>query len=165
VKSLDRTKTQKKRSQKILILGLGNTLLCDDGIGVYIAREIKKRIKRTDIAIDEASIGGLELLDRLNGYDKAILIDSIVTKQHPVGTVIRMKPKDLPSGSAMTRHHVGLPEALALGEKMGMHLPKEIVIYGIEASDTQTFQESCTPKLSGCIPEITREILECEGLL
>jgi hydrogenase maturation protease len=162
---VNQVKSQKNRNQKILILGLGNTLLCDDGIGIYIAREIQKRIRRKDITIDEASVGGLELLDHLNGYNKAVLIDSIVTKQNPVGTVIQMKPEDLPSGSAMMRHHVGLPEALALGEKMGMHLPKEIVIYGIEASDTRTFQESCTPQIAACIPQITTEIIECEGLL
>lgn len=157
-------KSQKNRNQKILILGLGNTLLCDDGIGIYIAREIKKQMKGKSFTIDEASIGGLELLEQLNGYDKAILIDSIVTKQNPIGTVIKMKPEDLPSGSAMTRHHVGLPEALGLGEKMGMHLPKEIVIYGIEAADTQTFQEFCTPEIIACIPEIVREIMESEEL-
>jgi hydrogenase maturation protease len=146
-------------------LGLGNTLLCDDGIGIYISREIKKQISAMNICVEEASIGGLELLDRIRGYDKLILIDAIVTGRNSVGAVLKMKPEDLPSGSAMTRHHVGLQDALGLGEKLGMQLPEEIVIYGIEAGDTRTFQEACTPEISACIPEITKEILECEGLV
>ncbi len=165
MKSSTRTKTQKKRNQRILILGLGNTLLCDDGIGIYVSREIKKQISENNIRVEEASIGGLELLDRIQEYDKLILIDAIVTGQNPVGTIVKMKPEDLPSGSAMTRHHVGLPEAIALGEKMGMHLPREIVIYGIEPADTRTFQESCTPQLAACISDIAQEIIEREGLL
>ena len=162
---MNRTKIQKKRNQKTLILGLGNTVLCDDGIGIYVSREIKKQICANNINVEEASIGGLELLDRIQRYDKLILIDAIVTGQNPVGTVFKLKPEDLPSGSAMTRHHVGLPEALALGEKMGMHLPREIVIYGIEPADTRTFQESCTSQMTACIPDITKEIMECEGLM
>ena len=148
-----------------MILGLGNQLLCDDGVGIYIVREIKKQIKKANIVVEEASIGGLELLDRLQGYDKAILIDAVVTEKNPVGKLIKMKPEDLPSGSATTRHHVGLSEALDLGKKLGMHLPKEIVIYGVEASDTRTFNETCTPQLAERIPEIALEIIKRKGLL
>ncbi len=66
---------------KTLVLGLGNDILCDDGAGLYVARELKKTLaNRKDFSVAEASLAGLGLLDLLAGYDKAIVIDAIQTR-------------------------------------------------------------------------------------
>jgi hydrogenase maturation protease len=146
-------------------LGLGNTILSDDGVGIYVARELKKSIPTFDVDFKEASLGGLELLDLINGYEQVILIDAVQTGKHPVGTLISLKAEDLKGGSAMTRHQVPFPEALALGHALHMDLPSEIKIYAIEVKDVMTFRESCTHDVQKHIPEIVQKIAEdCFGL-
>ena len=64
---------------KTLVLGLGNTILSDDGVGIHIASEIKKKCNNIDVL--EASAAGFRVVDEIIGYDKLILIDSIKTRQ------------------------------------------------------------------------------------
>jgi len=150
------------KSPKTLILGLGNTILTDDGVGIYIAREIAKRIDDPNVSIHEASLGGLELLDPMLGFDRAILIDAYATENGELGSVIRMNAEDLKGGSAMARHQVPFHEALELGHRLRMDLPQEIIIYGIKVKDTMTFGESCTPEVQSQIPNIVQTIINKE---
>ena len=98
----------------------------------------------------------------MSGYEKVILIDAIQTGKHPVGTLISFNMKDLKGGSAMSRHHVPLPEAIALGHHIEMDLPSKIQIYAIEVEDVATFSESCTTQVKRSIPDIAREIITKE---
>ena len=136
------------RLGKILVLGLGNTVLSDDGVGIYAMREIEKLVSMKSVDFDEASLGGLELLDRIRGYDRVFIIDAVQTGKVDVGEVVKLKIDDLKGGSAMARHQVPFHEALMLGQRLGMDLPEEIVIYGIEVKEILTFSESCTRKSS-----------------
>ena len=147
-----------------LILGLGNTILSDDGVGIYVVREIEKRVQNSLVVIKEASIGGLELLDIIKGFDRLILIDGVVTGKHRPGTLLKLKPDDLRGGASMSRHQVAFPEALRLGKKLNMALPEEIVIYGVEVKDPWTFGELCTPEVKVNIPIIATEIIRNERL-
>ena len=155
------TKTDASRC-KTLVLGLGNTILTDDGVGIYVARSIRDGIKDGHVVVKEASLGGLELLDLMKGFDRVILIDAIQTGKHEVGTLVPMRIEDLGGGSALARHQVGFQEALELGRKLGMELPEEIAIYGIEVKDILTFGESCTPEVEGCLPQIVETIMKNE---
>jgi len=138
---------------------LGNTILTDDGVGIYVAREIQKRIQNPDITIAEASLGGLELLDLMVGYDRVILIDALSFGNKPAGTLVKVGIDDLKGGSAMSRHQVPLHEALELGRRLNMDLPDEIIIYGIQVLDTMTFGEKCTPEVDTAISGIASEII------
>ena len=150
------------QEKNILILGLGNTILTDDGVGVYVAREIGNRIKDSTVQIQEAAVGGLELLNCITGFSKVILIDAVMTGQHRIGTLLKLKPEDFEGGSATARHQIGLHEALLLGRKLEMDLPETITIYGIEVKDILTFGETCTPEVHLSIPEIVNQIIENE---
>ena len=146
-------------NSKILVLGLGNTILTDDGVGIYVARHIRKKLNVSNVDVKEASVGGLELLDLIQGYDKAVLIDAMVTRKHSVGTLFQIKPDELKGGSAMDRHHISLPEALGLGDSLKMNLPRDLVIYGIEVDNTYTFGEKCTSPVEKAIPGIASHII------
>jgi hydrogenase maturation protease len=148
--------------RKNLIIGLGNTILSDDGVGIYVARELAKRIPSDAVTVKEASVGGLELLDLIKGYERILLIDAVMTGQADVGSLIHLKLEDLAGGSAMTRHQVSFSEALELGKRLNMNLPEEIVIFGIEVEDIFTFGESCTPKVQSKIEDIVEEIVQLE---
>jgi len=145
--------------KKTLVLGLGNTLLCDDGVGIYVAREIRKRVKDPNMVVKEASLGGLELLDLMAGFDRVILIDAMAVGDFKIGTLVQYTPEDLAGGSAMSRHHVPFHEALQLGHHLNMDLTSDISIYGIKVKDTATFSESCTPEVEKCIPQIVDDII------
>lgn len=171
-KSIDKQREVKTMSEakhparlgKILVLGLGNTVLSDDGVGIYAMREIEKLVSMKSVDFDEASLGGLELLDRIRGYDRVFIIDAVQTGKVDVGEVVKLKIDDLKGGSAMARHQVPFHEALMLGQRLGMDLPEEIVIYGIEVKEILTFSESCTREVESCIPRIVRTIIEDAGL-
>ena len=146
------------RAGKTLILGLGNTILTDDGVGIYVVREIRRLGFHPQIDVEEAAAGGLELLDLLYGYERAILIDAVPLKATPPGGWIRLTPEDLGGGSAMARHQVAFTEALALGRHSGMDLPCSIVIYGVQPSDVTTFSESPTPEVAGAVAPLAQAI-------
>ena len=144
---------------KTIVLGLGNTILSDDGVGIHIARQIKEKLP--DIDVIEASAAGFRVVDEIIGYDKLILIDSIKTKNNQSGTYYKLGIEEF----KITLHHssphdMNMFDALELMKKHNAHLPKEIIIYAIEVEDTFTFSEQCTEKVARVIPEVIALILK-----
>ena len=81
---------------KTLVIGLGNPLVTDDSVGLRVAAELKTRLAgRPDVEVDEDYWGGLRLMERLVGCDRAIVIDAIHTGAPP-GTIHRLTPDDHP---------------------------------------------------------------------
>jgi len=146
---------------KTLILGLGNPLVSDDSVGLRVAEELKTRLAdRPDVEVSEDYWGGLRLMERLIGYDRAIVIDAIQTGGPP-GTIIWLTPGDLPTQRSASAHDVNLPTALEFGRQAGMPLPADqsIRLVGIEASDILTFAEQCTPAVAAAVPRAVAEVL------
>ena len=141
---------------KTLVVGLGNPILGDDGIGWQIAQKLQQ-IKEfpSDITIDCLAIGGISLMEALIDYDRAILIDSIVTNRVPIGTVTYYKLGDLPnltSGHMSSAHDTSLIDALQMGRYLGAHLPQDISIVAVESQKVYEFSEDMTPAVSAAIP-------------
>ena len=144
---------------KTLVLGLGNTILSDDGVGIHVARLIKEKLP--DVDVIEASAAGFRVVDEIIGYDKLILIDSIRTKNGQPGNYYKFGIEEFKS----TLHHssphdMDMFSALELMKKHAADLPKEIIIYAIEIEDIFTFSEQCTEKVAELIPEITSIIIK-----
>lgn len=147
---------------KTLVLGLGNPLVTDDSVGLRVVAELKAHLAdRADIEIGEDYWGGLRLMERMVGYDRAIVIDAIVTGAPP-GTIHRLYPASIPTQRSASAHDVTLPTALALGRQTGAHLPPDeaILLVGIEAEDILTFGDACTPAVQAAIPLAVQEVLE-----
>ena len=66
---------------KTIVLGVGNPILQDDGVGIHVANQLKQHVNHPNVTIDEALTGGMNLLDLITGYDKAILIDAVNIKK------------------------------------------------------------------------------------
>ena len=93
-----------------LVLGLGNDLLCDDGVGLVAARRLAETIDdRADVVT--SSLHGLALIDYFIGYERAVVVDAVQTGLHPPGTVIEMDMADLRAVPGPSPHYSGLPEA------------------------------------------------------
>jgi len=160
----------------IVIFGLGNPLLGDDGVGWVIAEEVQTRLTgiQADLAarsnfrveVDSLSLGGLSLMERLAGCQKAILIDSIVTGNYPMGTVFHFEMEDLPAayiGHLSSAHDVSLPTALEVGRSMGIQLPQKIVIVAVESQIVYEFSEELSPPIAAAVPEaatLTLQLLD-----
>jgi hydrogenase maturation protease len=146
---------------KILILGMGNLLLCDDGVGLRVAAELENRINRPEITVIETGVAGLSLLDLLVGYDRAIIIDAIQTVGGKAGQIYRLGPEAFDTTRrTATSHDVDFTTALEFGKKLNLPLPQEIVIFAIEASDVNTFSEECTPEVQKAIPTCAEMVLQ-----
>jgi hydrogenase maturation protease len=145
---------------RTLVLGMGNTILSDDGAGIYVARE-RARASREGVHYAEASVGGLRLLDIIAGYERVILVDAIQTASGTPGDIYRLQPDDLMvSRHAGSSHDLSLPGALALGRGMGMSLPKDqdLCIIALEVADVTTFGEECTPAVAAAIPQAVQAV-------
>ncbi len=147
---------------RTIIIGIGNPILGDDGIGLHIVQQLKEKITGKDIVFDEAMTGGMNLLDTLKGYDKAILIDAIYNKESPLGSVKRFTINDCPTVHSCNPHDVSLPEAIQLAEHLGeQEIPKEIIIIGIVLHETPIeFTETISPAIKKAIPEATKLVLQ-----
>ena len=138
---------------KTLVLGLGNPILRDDSVGFHIVRELRDRIDREDVVIQETGLSGLKLLDILTGYEKAIIIDAIETRESRVGQIQRLGPEAFDDARHLSSvHDVNFATALDLGRRLNMALPEQIVVFTIEVEDTSTFSEECTVEVRRAIP-------------
>ena len=153
--------------EKILLVGLGNPILGDDGVGWVVAREVEERIRVEggDVEVDYLSLGGLSLMERLIGHEKAILIDSLTTGKHPQGEVITFTLEelvDLTSGHTTAAHDTSLKTALVTGRQLGAILPddKDIHVVAIESQHVYDIQEGLTPAIAAAVPTAVERVLE-----
>ncbi len=145
---------------KSIVLGLGNPLLADDGVGPWIAREVCTRLgPRATVEVDEVPGGGLRLMERLAGYDVAVLADAICTGQHPAGEVLQLSPADLETRHSGSSHDATLQAVLRLAEVVGFEMP-EIRIVAVEATDVLVFRETCSPPVAAAIPRAATAVLD-----
>jgi len=147
---------------RTLVLGLGNPILRDDAIGLRVAQAVATLLEnRQDIEVGEDYHGGLRLMERMIGFDRAILVDAVISGARP-GTVHQFTPHDLPTAHTSSSHDVTLPAALAVGYQAGAHLPAidDVHIVAIEAQEVLTFGEDLTPEVEAAIPRAVDAILE-----
>lgn len=151
---------------RILVLGLGNELLSDDGIGVFAARSLKELLNG-EADVIESSLSGLALLEIFLDYEKAIIIDAVQTGHHPPGTIYELSPADLGSLVAPSPHYAGLPEMITLARELQLDFPEEIVILAVEVADPYTIGgELSTPvrqALAGLIQRTGEQLRYWQG--
>lgn len=151
------------KSPDLLVLGLGNPILGDDGVGWRIVEEVAASINDPLVETDRLAVGGLSLMERLIGCRNAILVDAICTSSAPPGSLHRLTADDLPPAfESYTRsiHDTGLPEALAVGRSLNADLPHRIEIVAVEILPGIEFSESLTPPAAAAVPLARDLVLE-----
>lgn len=143
-----------------LILGIGNDILTDDGIGPKLVHELRKEIFNDHIHFQNAFIGGLDILELIEGYDKVIFIDAIITKDGVPGTVSHFRPEYFKETLHLSNlHEANFLTALDLGIKMGMHVPKDIHIIAVEIIEDKVFSDQLSPEIVRKFPFIIKNVL------
>lgn len=157
--------TPDKRLPPTIVVGLGNPLLGDDGIGWRVAEEVRGRIERAGLAaeVDCLAVGGLRLMERLVGYERAIVVDALTTGRRPPGAIWRCSLDDLPdpaAGHLGSSHDATLQTALAVGRSLGARLPDDVIVVGVEAERVYEFSEELSPAVAAALPTAVESVME-----
>ncbi len=145
--------------KKIVILGVGNILLSDEGVGVHIANELMKLDMPQEVRVVEGGTDGFRLLDVITDADRLIVIDAIKGGAAP-GTIYRFdidEIKDCPSGFKTSVHQIGILEVINLSSLIG-RTPYTTVI-GIEPKSLAMGMD-LSPEIKAKIPRIIELIKE-----
>lgn len=148
---------------KTLVVGLGNPILGDDGVGWKVAENVKAHIAPySEVDVDCLSLGGINLMEHLIGYERAILIDALISDEK-LGSISVSKLDSIPDYSAFhiaSAHDTSLQNAMKLGRGIGVELPEEVIVVGIAASHVYDFSEELSPPVAAAIPKATQIVLD-----
>lgn len=156
---------------KTLVVGLGNPILGDDGVGWKVAQEVERLFPSLSLGegagmrveVDCVALGGLSLMERMVGYERAIVIDSIGSGQHVLGEVYHFDLDDLydPSAGHTTAvHDMSLMTALKMGRSMGAELPRQITVVAVESPYTYDFTEELTPPVAAAVSVAAQTVID-----
>jgi hydrogenase maturation protease len=147
---------------KTIVVGIGNPILGDDGVGIHVIRALQQHQQfPSDITVEEAQTGGMNLLDLITGFDHAILVDAVSFSDCEHGMINRFDISELPTVHSQNPHDVSLPEALDLAKSLGhASIPQTITIIGVNLSCIpKTFSESLSDEIKACIPRAVDLVL------
>ena len=119
---------------KTLVLGLGNILLEDEGVGVRVIERLQADyIFPDDVLVLDGGTLGLDLLAYIEDYSHIVIVDAVRANKEP-GTLVRLVNEEIPAflGPKVSPHQVGLQDLLALAKLRG-HFPDEVILWGIQA--------------------------------
>ncbi len=151
---------------KTLVIGLGNPILGDDGVGWKVAETVKERLDAESpsrVEVDCLSLGGLSLMERLLGYERAIIVDSMATGQIPVGSVRTFPLASLPdpmAGHSGSAHDTSLIIALKTAESIGADIPKRVDVVAVEAQNVYDFSEELSPPVAAAVAEAVQVVFD-----
>jgi hydrogenase maturation protease len=146
---------------RTIVVGLGNPILSDDSVGIKAASLVKALLAGlAQVEVAEAYAGGLRLMEAIAGYDRAIIVDAMTTGTCAPGTVVRLRPGDAArTRNLLCTHDSDLETSLCLGRELGLALPGEIRIIGIEAKDVENFGEELTSTVQAALPAAVAQIV------
>lgn len=145
---------------RTLIVGVGNPILSDDGVGIHVARKLRD-LGLEGVDVEELPASGLELLDMVLGYDRVVIVDAIVTDKGRPGEFHVLEENAFErTVHGSTPHGINIATALAMGRKIiPEKMPKEVFFVAIEADDIVNVSESMTPPVEAAIPSIVNRIV------
>jgi hydrogenase maturation protease len=149
------------KRNRILIYGIGNEILTDDGIGPKLVKRLKGNLSKNDIDFETAFIGGLELLEYIQGYHTVIFIDAIRTRDGIPGTVYQLSPENFNTTIHLSSvHNVSFLTSVALGKKLGLDMPQFIHIIAVEIVEDRIFDDNFSPQIQEKYDEIFNKVKE-----
>ena len=144
------------------IIGLGNPILGDDGVGWRVVEAMRARLNDEAVDVLCLSVGGVSLMEQLVGCDRALLVDAVVTggAQGEVLSVPLDGLGDPSCGHTASTHDTTLTTALSLGRALHAPLPEDIWVVGIEVDPRRLheFNEELSPEVTAAVPEAVRRV-------
>jgi hydrogenase maturation protease len=141
-----------------LVLGLGNDILGDDGVGLWLVEALRRRPSLSGFDFETADGSGLGLLDLLDGHDRAYVVDCIPAEDGDVGVVERLSADELAARSVnLSSHYAGLPHVLALGRRLGLAMP-DVRVLAVRVGDPYRIGTDFSPDLDRRLPALAAEV-------
>ena len=156
---------------KILVLGLGNDLFGDDGVGPEVVRKLEEngaapRVScGADVGVDyvACSLSGLALLDVVVGYDALVIVDTILRPDPVVGRTRILDMPDIRDVPGPSPHYISVPQTLALGRSLGLKVPERVKVVAIEAKNLHCLGEGLSEAMRRRLPDIIAAANEAVG--
>lgn len=150
---------------KTIVLGLGNSLMSDDAIGLMVVERLAQENRDSRLfsgmEFKTSEKVGLNLIELLQGYEQAVIIDTIITGKHHPGEIIEFSLDQLPSNPRLRcPHDADFKSAIELARKTGLKMPEKVIILGIEVLDNLTFSPELSPQLAKLFPSIIKKIIQ-----
>ena len=143
------------KENKTLILGLGNPILSDDGIGLILTKNLEGKIRDADTA--SITLAGLELMDILAGYDHVFLIDAATGTGGEPGELMELKDGNR-ALHLFTSHGVNFFDIIKMGRDAGLKMPEPAAVFGIEIGNATDFGTSLSPAMLSALPGLEKNI-------
>jgi hydrogenase maturation protease len=153
-----RHQQKNKYDDRILVMGIGNYLMGDEGVGVHFAKRMAELSLPFNIDVVDGGTGGFHLLEYFESYPKIILVDATMDT-YPVGTVRLIKPRfaaDFPK--AMSTHDIGLKDMVSALQIMGKTPEIHLFVVSIESLQQQGI--ALTEEIEAIMPWLTDLVLE-----
>lgn len=146
-------------TDRVLIVGVGNEALRDEGIGLHAARTLAERDLPPGVEVLEGGTGGFTLLGRFIGVRRLVLVDAMAMGRPP-GTVVTVRPEEIrglapPDRSSL--HGTGLLDVLELATALGLR-PPEVLIVGVQPAEVAWGLE-LSPTLQQALPQVIEAVL------
>lgn len=146
------------KSDRVILIGIGNNLLSDDGVGPYLAERLGQKL---DFPYRSVTHISLDLLDLVLGWRFIYIIDSFRNPEIPVGDVVELTLDDLeyrqnPSYS----HGITIPLIFHIGKKLYRGAPKNVRVFGVNVFDNQTISDSFSDELNHQIAEVSNHLFK-----
>ncbi len=145
---------------KIIILGIGNILLKDEGVGVRVIERLKRDFKfPPNVELIDGGTAGFGLIDLLDGAEHLIIVDAVQGNDEPC-SIYRFKFEDMPSSISkkFSPHQIGILETLTLKKMLGK-IPDTTII-AIQPKDCSNWGTELTPEIENKIPNIINLVIE-----
>lgn len=138
-----------EKENSILVLGVGNDILTDDGIGPKLCDFLKEKYADKPIQFEKLNVGGLEILEFIQGYYTVIFIDAIKTVEGEIGEVNLYTPNNFTETLHLSNlHDTSFLTALELGKSLDFDIPEKMYIITVEIKEDMVFSEYFTEELA-----------------
>jgi len=146
---------------RTLVLGIGNEILTDDGVGPKLCDFLKQKFNNQPIQFEKLNVGGLEVLEFINGYETVIFIDAIKTVNGQIGEVYLYTPNDFKETLHLSNlHDTNFITALELGKSLDFEIPEKMYIIAVEIKEDMVFSEYFTEELAIRYDEVKDKVLD-----
>lgn len=148
---------------KTILLGLGNPILTDDGVGVYVVEAVEGDLPPSaEITVRAVSVGGLRLMEEMIGFERAVIVDAWRCDPAAAGAWRRLTLAELtdqcPTRHSLSDHDTNLATALAIGRRLDLPLPRDVTVFAVDVANLTDFGDSLSPAVAEAVPAIVAAV-------
>jgi hydrogenase maturation protease len=143
-----------------IILGVGNPLLRDDSVGLRVVHEISAQLGDPTLTIEETCSGGLDILNIISDFDKAVIIDAVRTSGGRAGSIFCFGIDEIVLCPIQNAHRMDFISAIRLARQIGITIPQDIQVYAIEVGNLNEIDEHCTNNVEEAIKPCAKLIID-----